>query len=207
MKQIEFFQNALANSVEILLNAEAHVQSHLKWLIESKRQAIEYMAKGNVFNSDDICDFEELSQRGIEHNVEMKAVAIFSEPYSIDIISRLKYRERNWFSNLFDIKVVFLRDPGPILASKAKLTKEEKKILKVLLDYYQDDRKYPNGQKILDLSHSLWILKHKYNMAFFYSWSYGFNEVLDKDFLLPGIRVNNTVITKRRNNQELEDEE
>ena len=207
MKQIEFFQNALANSVEILLNTEAQVQSHLKWLIESKRQAIENMAKGNVFNSDDICDFEDFGQRGIEHNVEMKAVAIFSEPCDRDIISRLKYRERNWFSNLFDIKVVFLRDPGPILASRAKLTKEEKKILKDLLDYYQDDRKYPNGQKILDLSRSLSYLKHKYNMAFYYSWSYGFKEVLDKDFLLPGIRVNNTAITKRRNNQEVEDEE
>ena len=207
MKQIDFFQNALANSVEILLNTEAQVQSHLKWLIESKRQAIENMAKGNVFNSDDICDFEDFRQRDIEHNVEMKAVAIFSEPCSSDIISRLKCRERNWFSNLFDIKVVFLRDPGPILASRAKLTKEEKKILKVLLDYYQNDRKYPNGQQILDLSHSLWCLKHKYNMAFYCSWSYGFNEVLDKDFLLHGLRVDNTSITKRRNKQELEGEE
>ena len=91
MTQLEFFQNALANSVEILLNTEAHVISHLKWLIEQKRDAIEKMAKGNVFNSDDICRFDSWEQTGIPHNVELKVVAVDSEFRDYDIIEKIYY--------------------------------------------------------------------------------------------------------------------
>ena len=206
MKQIEFFQNALANSVEILLNTETHVQAHLKWLIESKRCAIEKMAMGNVFNSDALCDYDEWEQRGLEHDTDMKVVAVFSAFSNYDLIGKLKSREKNWITNLFEIKVVFMRDPEPILKSKAKLTEMEKGILKDMSNYYQLKVYQPDGEKVLKLNQDLKYLKHKYNMAFSYSWCYGFDDILDKDFLSYGIRAKKLSITKRRNDDDDDDE-
>ena len=207
MTQLEFFQNALANSVEILLNTEAHVISHLKWLIEQKRDAIEKMAKGNVFNSDDICRFDSWEQTGIPHNVELKVVAVDSEFRDYDIIEKLKSSDRNWFRNLFQIKVVFLRNPEDVLKSKAKLTDTEKSILKQMVDYYNLKEYQPKGEKLLRLNRDLKDLKHKYNMAFKYEWSYGFNEALDKDILKYGLRTGRVTITKPRKDEDEEDDD
>ena len=206
MTQLEFFQNALANSVEILINTEAHVISHLKWLIEQKRNAIEKMAKGNVFNSDDICKFDDWEQVGIPHNAEIKVVAVDSEFRNYDIVSRLKSADRDWFNNVFSINVIFMRDPEPILKSKAKMTDNEKSILKRMVDYYNLKEYNPSGEKLLRLNRDLKELKHKYNMAFKYQWNYGFNEIIDKDILKYGIRSDNVTITKSRKNEDEDDD-
>lgn len=206
MKQVEFFQNALANSVEILLNTEAQVRSHLTWLIESKRQAIENMAKGNVFNSDELCNFDKWDQQGIEHNVDMKVVAVTSVYSDYDIISSLKRRGKNWIEYLFEIKVVFMRDPAPVLSSKAKLTTEEKSILKWMNEYYREKIYEPDGDRIMELNRRLTGLKHKYNMAFTYEWKYDFNDIIDKDFLVYGLRANGLIITDRQEQDDDEEE-
>ena len=134
MNQLEFFQEALTNSVEILINTEAHVMSHLKWIAEEKRAAVEKMAKGKIFNYDDIGSPDDPEQSGIEHNVDMKVVAVNSQLNEYNIIRALKCSNRSWLDSLFSINVVFLRDPEPLLKSKAKLTVREANILKKMSD-------------------------------------------------------------------------
>ena len=198
MTQLEFFQNALANSAEVLLNYEAHVISHLKWIVEQKRDAIEKMSKGNVFNSDDICDFKDWEQEGIPHNTEFKVVAVDSEINTYSIVSMLKSTDRNLFKNLFQINVVFLRNPEDVLKSKAKLTNDEKIILKQMVGYYTLKEYRKDGENLIRLNRGLRYLKHKYNMAFRYEWSYGFNEAIDKNLLTRGLRIDSVTITKPR---------
>ena len=184
MKQVEFFQNALANSVEILLNTEAQVRSHLTWL----------------------SNFDKWGQQGIEHNVDMKVVAVTSVYSDYDIISSLKRRGKNWIEYLFEIKVVFMRDPAPVLSSKAKLTTEEKSILKRMNEYYSEKFYEPDGDSIMELNRRLTGLKHKYNMAFTYEWKYDFNDIIDKDFLVYGLRANGLSITARQKQDDDEEE-
>lgn len=206
MKQIELFQNALANSVETLINAEAQVRSHLKWLVEQKRIAIQRRSLGKVFNSDDICVQRQLPKIG--HNVKMKVVAIGSE------IKRDLYADRfkccgkyDYFYELFDINIFFMRNPAPILDSKSRLTDREKSILKSMLKYYELSYPEPDTEMLRQLSEELRMLKHGYNMVVRYQWGYNFNDILNEDILKEGLQANNVSITDSPGNDDDDDDD
>lgn len=197
MKQIEFFQNALANSVETLINAEAQVMSHLDWLARQKRKAIIQMTSGEVFNTYDIFNHNKLSTD------EMKIVDVEVHLDNNDIVNRL--RNDNYYPDfLFFITVTFLCDPSKILNSKAKLTDKEESILKSMRRCYQLLDLAPE-KDLFGLNRQLIELKHGYDMVESASYYYRFNEIFDKDFIKRGLMVNGIKITKNSNNCDLDE--
>lgn len=197
MKQFEFFRNAFANSAELLLNTEAHMMSHLKWIAETKRQAVEKMAYGNEFNSDDICDFDDWDQKDIPHDTMMKVVKVKVGRTAYFLIDMLKSRRNDWGGELFDIEVFFMCDPDTILKSKARLTKEEERVLKEMRGYYINGRDKDTSH-LRELISDLKDLKHKYRICFDLTWSYGFDQIMEEDFLENGLLANGVVITRKQ---------
>ena len=196
MKQIEFFQKALANSVEILLNTEAQVTSHLRWLAETKRLAIERATKDKEFNSDDICDYDEWSQANMARDKMMRVVGVGSALNDYNLVELLKARGRGLFGKTMTLYVFFMRNPDEILQSKAKLTPDEKTYLKKM-KYYYDHRDHNGHQERSEMSEtnqSLRELKHKYNILLKLEWQYNFNDVISDNFLTKGIRAGNVTI-------------
>lgn len=198
MNQMELFKNALTRSVESLLNAEAQVRNHIRWLAETKRYNVEKLALNNIYNSDDICDFNTWTQKGIEHNANMKVVAVCAEMEDWNIIGKIKGRE-NDINDLFEIRILFLCDPRPNLSSKKKLTDIEKSILKKMLDKYERPSYGPSSdcREIMDLNRSLNTLKHGYNMAFVGKWSFGLSEILSERFENIRLQIQNVTICKK----------
>lgn len=204
MKQIELFQNALASSVETLINAEAQVRSHLKWLVEQKRIAIQRRSLGKVFNSDDIC----VQRQQIGHNVRMKVVAIGSEIKRDLYVDRFKCCGKyDYLSELFYINIFFMRNPAPLLDSKSRLTDREKSILKSMLKYYEFDYQEPDTEELRQLSNELRMLKHGYDMVVRHQWGYNFNDILNEDILKEGLQVNNVSITDSPGNDDDDDDD
>lgn len=193
MNQFEFFRNAFANSAELLLNTEAHMISHLKWIAETKRQAIEKMAYGNEFNSDDICDFSEWGAKGIPHDTMMKVVKVDVELIFYLLSDTLRCLDEQ----LFSIEVFFMCDPDTILKSKARLTKEEERVLKEMREYYINGRD-KDTEHLRELISDLEDLKPKYRICYNPIWSYGFEQIMEDDFLEEGLLANDVMITKKQ---------
>lgn len=188
MEQIDFFRNALANSVELLLNTEAHVRSHLNWIAETKRLAIESKLYGKAFNSDDICNYEDWEQKGIPRDTMMKVVNVEVYESVYDIISALKSRSKSWAGELFSVNVFFMCDPDTLLKSRARLTKEEERVLKEMRKFYISGRD-GNARVLDELIRDLRGLKHKYEICFSLTWRYGFADIMKEDFLERGLVV------------------
>lgn len=188
MNQVELFRNALMRSVESLLNAETQVRSHIEWFAEMKRSKIEKAVLCKTFNSDDICDYYGWQRKDIEHNVEMKAVAVRTIKSDWGLISKLRSADSTT-DGLFDIRIVFLRNPRPILDSKVKLTDNEKSILKKMRDIYDSPLggKNADHEKLMRANIDLHELKHHYQMAFEGTWSFTLSDIIDEFF--PNVRL------------------
>lgn len=200
MTQLGFFQKALANSVEILLNTEAHVISHLRWLAESKRMAIAAAAIGKDFNSDDICDYDKLAHSYLKRNTMMRVVGVMCDINCYELNGWFKSRERGMF-HAMTLKVNFMRNPDEILQSKAELTADEKRYLKKMKHFYENSEY--NDYYFYEMQSTninLCNLKHHYNILLTQEWQYNFDDVLDDDFLSNGIRSKRVTIVERGGN-------
>lgn len=202
MRQLEFFQKALANSVEILLNTHAQVLSHLQWLAGSKSLAIEKATKDLEFNSDDLCDYDEWSQSNMARDTMMRVVGVKSYLNDFDLVGSLRSRSRGMFSKAMTLTVYFMRDPDEILKSKAKLTDDEKIYLKMMKHLY-DNRERNDAsdfQNMVETNRWLRDLKHKYNILLTLEWGFSFDDMISDDFMNNGIRTKRVTIASRGGN-------
>lgn len=202
MTQLGFFQKALANSVEILLNTEAHVISHLRWLAESKRRAIAAVAIGKDFNSDDLCDYDMWEHSYLKSNTMMRVVGVVCDINSYYLVDALKSTQRGIFNSAMTLKVNFMRNPDEILQSKAELTADEKRYLKKMKHFYKNSEynDYHEFFEMQNTNRDLRNLKHHYNILLTQEWQYNFDDVLDDDFLSNGIRSERVTIVERGGN-------
>lgn len=201
MTQLGFFQKALANSVEILLNTEAHVLSHLQWLAESKRRAIAAAAIGKDFNSDDICDYDKLAHSYLKRNTMMRVVGVVCEINCDYLTEWFKSRKCEEAMNPMTLKVNFMQNPDEILQSKAELTADEKRYLKKMKNLYENSENNDyNFYEMLSTNIDLRNLKHHHNILLTQEWQYNFNDVLSDDFLSKGIRLKRVTIVERGGN-------
>lgn len=195
MAQVEqqFYQESFRKAVEQYMTAHANCRYMAEKLMELKRQTISKKLFGKEFSLDELYSDSNWRYSYYDSMVKYKAVKITTDnrmEFNSDICSIC----RNSYDYTANLRVFFLRNPQPLLDSKAKPTGVEKALLKKLLrEYNYNDEKYVHTNILDDTHRELQDLKHKYNMLVSLEWSWHFEDMLADDFFLKGLIANRKI--------------
>ena len=186
---IKYNQQMLSNAVESLVNAEAAVMAHLKWIGEKKRLAVIDRIKDSTYKAYNLTSGD-WRERGIDPAAQMKPINVDVSFANHNIVNRVKENKKENWGGLITLSITFMQDPEVFLGSKKKLTDVEKKLLKDLKRIYDNgDIHYNRNEKICEINSTLRDLKHNINVVIYAQWSFTLDTILTTDFLLYGLRT------------------
>lgn len=186
---IKYNQQMLSNAVESLVNAEAAVMSHLKWIGEKKRLAVIDSIKDSTYKAYNLTSGA-WYEKGIDPAAQMKPINVDVSLANHNIVNRIKENKKENWGGLITLNITFMQDPETFLGSKRKLTDMEKKLLKDLKRIYdKSDIHYNRDEKAYEINSTLRDLKHNINVVIHAQWSFTLDTILTTDFLLYGLKT------------------
>ena len=192
MTTLELYRQELEQSIKELFNTKAQVTAYINTLRDAKQRKIISKIVGKTYSLDDLYAKDSYYYKYYE-NTEYKAVLVDSLPKSYNFVSRILDGD-----GVFDLTVLFIRNPYTILNSKLKLTEKERKLLCKLKEYWDipdgESRSYLTYKEIDNLDTDLKCLKHKLHILIQLTWSYDLNDLLQDNFTQRGLKAESVLI-------------
>lgn len=195
METIEFYQKALADSAQKMMDANAQVYEYMRRLMYLRENYIAKKIIGREYPALDLIDSLKHWECTYE-NVPFKCIGMDYTCYNSSMYSAMCDN-----SSMIELEIRFMRDPDVLLKSRLKLTEREKQLLKKMKDdfWHTYEGRLPltkNYDELSRLHNELCGLKHRIGMVIECSWYYDFSKLMDKDFLINGLRAQKSIFSR-----------